>query len=107
MKTVPITLILLLAYANASLVPSQVHLSWTEREDEMRVTWALFPYSAADSLKYREVDCSTASPDWQTVSGNRTYFQHGDDFYQYIYVVSAIIPNIKPASSKSQKCTLW
>ena len=103
MKTVPITLILLLALANASLVPSQIHLSWTEREDEMRVTWAVFPYSVTDSLKYREVDCSTDSPDWQTVSGNHTYFQHGDAFYQYIYVVSAIIPNIKPACNYEYK----
>lgn len=45
MKPVSITLTLLIALTNACYPPKQIHLSLTERDYEMRVTWIVYPLS--------------------------------------------------------------
>jgi hypothetical protein len=96
MRVIPLILFLLSSSTYAWLTPSQIHLSWTEREDEMRVTWSVFPTSISSSLKYREVDCPDPHSSWKTVKADEKYFKHGSLLFQYIYVLTAVIPNLRP-----------
>jgi len=75
--------------------PEQIRISWTERENEMRVTWVT--YSSTKSLmKYRPVLCDLAASE-RVVEGNYKLFNegtHGVPRFQYIH--TAVMKELKP-----------
>jgi hypothetical protein len=62
----------------------------------MRVTWAVTPIDFGSELIYRETLCTSASNQWKSLKPSKTYFKHGEPFYRYQYVLTAVIDNLRP-----------
>ena len=66
----------------------------------MRITWAVTPFDFGSVLYYRQVLCGTETDsDWVKIQPDVKYYRHGDAFYQFQYVLSAVIPEL------SKRCT--
>lgn len=76
------------------LYPSQIHLSWTENPNEMRVTWSSSMSSSA-SISYKPVLCKKNS-DWLYSSAESSRVNFGTDKYRYEYIHTGVMSNLSP-----------
>ncbi|CAG9333051.1 unnamed protein product [Blepharisma stoltei] len=89
-------LLIWLALASSSIYqPEQIHLSWTEHENEMRVTWITY-LQLDSSVKYRPLLCSNILSDWLTVPSSIQGFNAGEIIYRLQYIYTSVIPNLRP-----------
>ncbi|CAG9317709.1 unnamed protein product [Blepharisma stoltei] len=80
----------------ALLQPEQIHLSWTERENEMRVTWVT-NINTTTYVAYRPVMCPSAvySDKWTNVSANTIKFNKGEIIVLFQFIHTAIMTGLK------------
>ncbi|OMJ87157.1 hypothetical protein SteCoe_11156 [Stentor coeruleus] len=72
-------------------IPEQIHLSWTENANEMRITWVTYlPLST--SIYYRSLFCKESS-DWSSKQASYKLFDAGDMFIrlEFIHTVTITI----------------
>lgn len=87
---------LILATASAMLLyPEQVHISWTENEGEMRVTWVTF-YPISSVVSYRPILCNSPAL-WTYLDGSFTEFDQGDTLEIIQYINTAVIKDLDPS----------
>lgn len=82
--------LLLLGTARALLFPEQLHLSWTENPQEMRVTW-LSPLSVSPQVSYRIVDDET----WTVVEADSERENFGVNLPRYSYVNTGVMGGLE------------
>ncbi|CAG9329841.1 unnamed protein product [Blepharisma stoltei] len=75
--------------------PEQIHLSWTENENEMRATWVNF-LNLETFIRYRPILCSDIIPDWLSAPSSCTPFNAGEIIYRLQYIYTSVIPNLRP-----------
>ncbi|OMJ96204.1 hypothetical protein SteCoe_162 [Stentor coeruleus] len=69
--------------------PEQIHLSWTENPNEMRITWVTYlPLST--NLYYRSLLCKD-SIDWSEKPASYTIFDAGNIFIRYEFIHTVTI----------------
>jgi acid phosphatase type 7 len=78
------------------LFPEQIHLSWTETEAEMRVTWVTY-LPVLSRISYRPVLCSEIpSPgSWLYLSGSRKSFDEGETVSRTQYIHTGVIGGLR------------
>jgi acid phosphatase type 7 len=88
-------LILCLASAHY-LYPEQIHLSWTENEAEMRVTWVTY-LPVLSIISYRPVLCGDipAPASWINVYGTRKVFNEGENIPRFQYIHTGVITGLR------------
>lgn len=93
-----VILFCLLSSSYAILYPSQIHLSYTQNPQEMRVTWSLYPFVIESNLHYREILCESSERNkWKSLKPKSNRFRHGDMVYEYQFIQTAVIPYLKHA----------
>lgn len=81
----------------AIFYPSQIHLSYTQNPNEMRVTWSVYPFIIESALNYREILCESSERDeWKALKPTSNRFRHGTLVFEYQFIMTAIIPSINP-----------
>lgn len=87
---------LIISTASAGwLYPEQIHLSWTENENEMRATWVTYlPVSSV--ISFRPILCSgIPSPtEWLYVQGSSKKFQAGDKISNIEYIHTGVMTDL-------------
>ena len=71
------------------ITPEQIHLSWTENSNEMRVTWVTF-LPVSSSIYYREIFCREDSY-WMSLESSYDRFDVGDYINRYEFIHTGII----------------
>lgn len=78
------------------MYPEQIHLSWTENESEMRVTWVTYIYLTG-KLVYRSVICDEEKSisNWTEVKTSTISFDEGKDMHHIQYIHTGVMNNVK------------
>jgi acid phosphatase type 7 len=78
------------------LYPEQIHLSWTEREAEMRATWVTY-YQVGSQIAYRPTVCNNIvqKDDWSYVTGTSKSFDEGTVIPRIQYIHTGIMTGLK------------
>jgi hypothetical protein len=81
----------------AWVLPQQIHLSWTERPNEMRVTWVTY-YALSSTVAYRELLCpnSSDSGNFKYIQGSYKIFNEGEKYDRFQNIHTAVITGIRP-----------
>lgn len=88
--------ILLISIVHGSyLTPEQIHISWTENQHEMRVTWKVYPMNANSQLSYKSLCNRTDSDNWEFIKPHDYVYKHGSLPSQYLIVCTAVIKNLQ------------
>jgi hypothetical protein len=95
-------LIISVAYA-AYLAPEQIAISWTENENEMRVTWKVYPMSLNTQLSYRLACNRTETDNWEFIKPETYVYKHGEFGSQYLIVCSAVIKHLQDSCEYEYK----
>ena len=79
------------------LYPEQIHLSWTENENEMRVMWVTY-LPVYSRIAYRPILClNIPSPSqWIFVEASSIKFNEGDIIDRYQYIHSGVMSGLRP-----------
>ncbi|OMJ75606.1 hypothetical protein SteCoe_25225 [Stentor coeruleus] len=79
------------------LYPEQIHLSWTENENEMRATWVTY-LDVASYINYRPVLCyNIPSPtSWIQVIGSSSLFDAGTLLPNLEYIHTGVVSGLRP-----------
>jgi acid phosphatase type 7 len=88
-------LFVVIGWARGMIFPSQVHIAWTERANQMRVTWHA-RFSSTGELYYRPVLCDDAA-DWSYVAATTEEFDSASQTKRLGFIHSAVIENLDPA----------
>lgn len=91
------TLPLLISLASAGyLYPEQVHLSWTENENEMRVTWVTF-WPVYSRIAYRPILCPNIPEPtkWLYVEGSSRSWDAGSSSPHIEYIHTGVIQGLR------------
>lgn len=83
-----LSLLLLHSYAGY-VTPEQLHLSWTENPNEMRLTWVTF-FPIECSIFYRSLLCSENSS-WKKEESSYEEFQTATYFYRLQYIHTGVL----------------
>lgn len=93
-----LVLFLYLGIATAGwIAPEQIHLSWTENSNEMRVTWVNYLPVSAGAI-YRPILCGgvpTPSNFTSSVVNTTVFLQGNVTFNHYQYIHTSVFKNIK------------
>lgn len=108
MKLICLFLIAACSYAG-EIKPEQIHLSWTENTNQMRVTWVTYIHYSAQAA-FRPILCGgVPSPsEFTTIKASTTKFlesKTGEDKYQYIS--TAVFDDLKPQCWYEYKVANW
>ncbi|OMJ83789.1 hypothetical protein SteCoe_15197 [Stentor coeruleus] len=78
------------------IYPEQIHLSWTENEFEMRVTWVTYIYLAG-RLVYRSLICDdgNGATNWTEIETSTISFDEGNNMIRIQYIHTGVMKNIK------------
>ncbi|CAG9322165.1 unnamed protein product [Blepharisma stoltei] len=93
----PFILPFLVAGAQASLAnPEQIHISWTENEHEMKITWSVFLETEC-KLWYRPTLCSDTSTDFafKHIKSQHTKFDEGTWVNRFVFIHTAVLTNLR------------
>ena len=71
------------------LTPEQVHLSWTETPNEMRITWVTF-FPISSYIYYRSILCTDNST-WTVADSSYQTFDAGNHFYRIEYIHTGVL----------------
>ncbi|CAG9326871.1 unnamed protein product [Blepharisma stoltei] len=87
----------ILKAGHSLLLPEQIHLSWTERENEMRVTW-ITNIDTTTYVTYRPIICPSIehSDNWKTILPNTTKFNKGEIMVLFQFIHTAIMTDLRP-----------
>lgn len=72
------------------ITPEQVHLSWTESPNEMRVTWVTF-LPISNYIYYRSILCANSSS-WKYIESSYKSFDTAEVFYRVQFIQTGVIP---------------
>jgi len=75
--------------------PEQIHLSWTEEINQMRVTWVTYLDVPAQAA-YRPILCGNVpSPsNFTLINGETKKFHEGSHFWEYQHIHTAVFDNL-------------
>ena len=90
-------IVFLLEITAGFLYPSQIHLSWTENLNEMRVTWHSSA-SASGQIAYKPIRCSDDS-DWAYSSAKSKRIDFGKLIKRYAYYHTGVMDNLNSSCS--------
>jgi Icc-related predicted phosphoesterase len=82
------------------LYPQQIRLSWTEKEQEMRVTWVTF-LNQRQQLAYRGILCTSmgSNSTWLFLDSSTTEFDEGEYTVRIQYIHTVIIKGLDKTCS--------
>lgn len=82
------------------LYPEQIRISWTESENQMRVTWVTF-LEYSQRLAYRPILCDEIvnNTDWAFLEANISVFDVGEDLIRLQYIHDAVISGLNSGCS--------
>ena len=86
-----------ISFASAGwLYPEQIHLSWTENENEMHVMWVTY-LPVNSRIAYRPILClSIPSPSqWIFVEASSIKFNEGEHIVRYQYIHSGVMTGLR------------
>ena len=92
-----LTFLIGLSTASAGwLYPEQVHLSWTENENEMRATWATYS-PVASYIEYRPILCADIEKptEWLRIIGSSFKYNEGTLTNRYQYIHTGVMNNLR------------
>jgi hypothetical protein len=96
MKNTLFILALLAISSTAWVYPEQLRLSWTENENEMRVTWVTY-WALTSTVAYREILCRAPnhSGNFIYIQGAYKSFNEGDHYDRFQYIHTAVIQGLR------------
>lgn len=83
---------LLVNLVSGLLYPTQIHLSWTENKNEIRVTW-LSRMDCIGKVSFRSILCENSSS-WQSSESNSTRIDTGLVGYRYGYMHTSVLSGL-------------
>ena len=75
--------------------PEQVALSWTENENEMRVTYVTLSWVPYTNVGYRSILCASTDNEIQYITGEYVKYNAGDDEDHIIYIHTAVMTGLR------------